>query len=74
MRDDVHVTSTRLKFDAQQLSYDPLAQLLTATGDEANPVVVFDNTNGSTTTASELQWNTRTDQFKVKKLTGKMRR
>ena len=74
VRDDVHVASDRMNFDAHELSYDPLAQLLTASGDEANPVVVFDNKDGSTTTASELQWNTKTDQFKVKKLGGKLRR
>jgi hypothetical protein len=74
VRDNVHVTSNRMNFDAHDLSYDPLAQVLTASGDEANPVIVFDNKDGSTTTASELEWNTKTDQFKVKRLGGKVRR
>ena len=74
VRDNVRVTSNRMNFDAHDLSYDPLAQVLTASGDEANPVVVFDNKDGSTTTASELEWNTKTDQFRVKRLGGKVRR
>jgi len=74
VRDNVHVASDRMDFDAHELSYDPLAQLLTAFGDEANPVVVYEKKDGSTTTASELQWNTKTDQFKVKKLGAKVRR
>jgi hypothetical protein len=74
VEDDVHVTSPRLNFDAHTMSYDPIQQVLTAAGDETNPILVFDNPSGSTTTASELEWNTKTDQFKVKKLTGKMRK
>jgi hypothetical protein len=74
VHDNVHVESNNLKFDAHDLSYDPIAQILTANGDENNPVVVFDNKDGSSTTASELQWNTKTDQFKIKKLGGKVRR
>jgi hypothetical protein len=73
-QDNVHVTSNRLNFDARQLTYDPVATLLTASGDDASPVVVFDNTNGTTTTASQLFWNTQTDQFKLTKTSGKVRR
>jgi len=37
-------------------------------------VVVFESTSGPTTADSQLEWNTRTDQFKVQKLGGKVRR
>ena len=72
--DDVHVTSPRLNFDAKTMAYDPIQQNLTAGGDERNPITVFDNESGGTTTASDLQWNTGTDQFKIRKLTGKVRK
>jgi hypothetical protein len=74
VRDHVGVESTRMNIDAQELNYDPLAQVLTATGNQGTPVVIFDKTNGSTTTAGQLDWNTRTDQFKVQRFGGKMRR
>jgi hypothetical protein len=72
--DDVHVTSQRMNFDARRMAFDPIQQMLTASGDESGPVTVFDNASGGTTTASDLEWNTGTDQFKIKKLTGKMRK
>jgi hypothetical protein len=56
------------------MSYDPIQQVLKAGGDERSPVTVFDNESGGTTAASDLEWNTKTDQFKIRKLTGKMRK
>jgi hypothetical protein len=70
---DVHVQSKRLNFDGPNLAYEPEAQVLTATGDANSPVTVYDNENGSTTQAQELWWNTQTDQFKIRKLTGRIR-
>jgi hypothetical protein len=74
MDEKVHVESPRLNFDARNMSYDPIQQVLKAAGDERSPVTVFDNESGGTTAASDLEWNTRTDQFKIRKLTGKMRK
>src|SRR5439155_11839357 len=66
--DNVMVTSTRLNVDAKELSYDPVGMLLKAKGYESAPVTVLDNQSGSSQMASELEWNTRTDQFKIIKL------
>ena len=70
---DVHVQSKRLNFDGPNLAYEPDAQILMATGDANHPVTVYDNESGSTSQAGELWWNTQTDQFKIKKFTGKVR-
>lgn len=71
---DVKVTSQRLNLDANDLTYDPLAQLLTATADPTTPITFFDAQTASTTTAAEVQWNTKTDQVRVKALSGNLRR
>jgi hypothetical protein len=69
----VRVQSTRLNVDATRLSYDPVAGILRAAGDEKSPITVFDNEKGTSTTAGELEWNTRTDQFRIRELSGKVR-
>jgi hypothetical protein len=71
---NVEVKSARANLEAGDLAFDPVAQVLTARGDQGNPVTMFDNVTGSTTQAGEVQWNTRTDQFQVKELRGKVRR
>ena len=71
-RGKVKVQSTRLDVDARELSYDPVAQVLYARGDQNTPITVFDKEKGTTSTASELEWNTATDQFRVKGLGGKV--
>jgi len=71
---DVHVVSQRMNVDARHLTYDSQEQVLVATGTDLNPVVVFDNGNGSTHNVQELWWNTKTDQFKVRELAGKVSR
>jgi hypothetical protein len=49
-----------------------MKQVLTAFGDEASPIAVFDREKGTTQTASELEWNTKTDQFRIKGLRGRI--
>lgn len=70
---DVSVTSQRLNFTSANLAYHPLEQVLTATGGPAGPVTVVDNQTGSQTAADELRWNTKTDQFRIRNLSGKVR-
>jgi hypothetical protein len=74
IRDNVHVISPRLDLDATALSYDPISQLLTARGGERNPLIVFDKATGAKQTASELIWNTQTDQFRIVDLAGRMQK
>jgi hypothetical protein len=62
----------RLDVDARELSYDPVAQVLHAHGGENTPITIVDKEKGTTTTAGELEWNTATDQFRVKDLAGKV--
>jgi hypothetical protein len=71
-RGNVRVESMRLNVDARELSYDPVAQVLRAYGGENAPITVFDKEKGTTSTIGELEWNTATDQFRVKELTGKV--
>ena len=59
--------------DASRLSYDPVAGVLRAYGSEASPMTVFDKQQGTTSNAGELEWNTKTDQFRVTGLSGKVR-
>jgi hypothetical protein len=71
-RGNVKVESMRLNVDAPELSYDPVAQLLHARGDQNASIVVFDKKTGTSSNVSELEWNTATDQFRVKGLSGKV--
>ena len=67
------VESERLNIDASELSYDPVAQVLHARSTEGVPITIVDKQKGTTSTAGELEWNTATDQFRVKDLSGKVR-
>jgi lipopolysaccharide export system protein LptA len=67
------VESERLNIDASELSYDPVAQVLHARGTDGAPITIVDKQKGTTSTAGELEWNTATDQFHVKDLSGKAR-
>ena len=68
----VKVESIRLNIDASELSYDPVAQVLHARGSQTTRITIFDKEKGTTSTAGELEWNTATDQFRVKDLAGKV--
>jgi hypothetical protein len=72
--DHVHVSSARATFDAFELTYDPINFVLTARGTANNPGRLYDSATGSAPTFSELEWNTRTDQFKITDVSGRMRR
>jgi hypothetical protein len=65
--------SVRMNIDAAELSYDPISQVLHAVGSENAPISIVDKEKGTTSTAGELEWNTATDQFRVKDLYGKVR-
>jgi lipopolysaccharide export system protein LptA len=69
---NVRVESTRLDIEAREISYDPVAQVLHARGTPNTPITVIDKETGTPTTAGELEWNTATDQFRVKDLAGKV--
>jgi hypothetical protein len=70
----VKLESERLNVeDATHLSYDPIAQVLHARGGENTPMTIFDKQNGTPSTVGELEWNTATDQFRIKDLSGKVR-
>jgi hypothetical protein len=71
---DVKVSSPRLSFRSKQLSYDPQRQMLIATGDANAPVIIFDTSNGSQSRAGRIEWNTKTDEFKIVDLNGAIRR
>jgi len=68
----VKIESVRLDVEARELSYDPVAQVLHARGTPEKPITVIDKEKGTTTTAGELEWNTATDQFRIKELGGKV--
>jgi hypothetical protein len=69
----VRVESQRMNIDASELSFDPVAQVLHARGSEGVPMTIFDKEKGTTSTAGELEWNTASDQFRIKDLSGKVR-
>jgi len=69
---NVRIESARLDVRAREISYDPVAQVLHARGSHDAPITVVDKETGTPTTAGELEWNTATDQFRVKDLAGKV--
>jgi hypothetical protein len=69
----VRVESARLNVDGSRLTYDPVAGVLRAFGSDGAPLTVVDKERGTSSTAAELEWNTKTDQFRVTGLSGKVR-
>ncbi len=69
---DVQVRSTRLDVDADDLTFNPITQILTAHGDPNHPVTVFDHKTGTTQTTTDLFWNMATDTTRMKNATGRI--
>jgi len=72
--DQVHVQSSKITFDAWELTYSPSKSLLTARGKEGAPGNIYNSDNGSTGIFDSLEWNTDTDQFKITNARGRVRR
>ena len=70
----VQATSTLMNFDAPQMTFDPVNQILTATGDPRHPVSFFHAGSGARTLVTKLYWNTVTDEIRLEKVIGTLQR
>jgi lipopolysaccharide export system protein LptA len=71
----VHFTSRQIQFDADQISFDPVQELITARGSERVPVRVYDSNGASGGSFVEIGWETRTQRVKhVKNVQAVIRR
>jgi lipopolysaccharide export system protein LptA len=61
---NVHFTARQIQFDAEQISYDPSLELITARGSDGAPVQVYDSNGTSAGSFLEVSWETRTQRIK----------
>jgi hypothetical protein len=73
--DGVHFVSSNIQFDADQVTFDPNAELLIACGSDRAPVQVYDEKGMSGGTFEEICWSTRTQQIvRLHKVQAQIRR
>ena len=70
----VRVTSTKFDVDAEDLSFDPIHQVIIAHGDPEHPVTVFFHETGSYQTMTYLYWDMATDTVRMQGASGKFQR
>ncbi len=70
---NITITRGGAEVRAARIAYDPTGEWLIATGTPRNPAAFSDGTGAGTTTAEEVQWNTRTWHLKVTKMTARVR-